>query len=69
MKLPGFYKLEIPSRSMDQTIQCLFEIARLPLLPYVAITVSAAYFGLAGILARKEGKEREAFFTPPPDLF
>jgi hypothetical protein len=54
---------------MDQTIQCLFDIARLPLLPYVAITVSAAYFGLAGILARKEGKERDAFFAPPPDLY
>jgi hypothetical protein len=54
---------------MDQAIQCLFDIARLPLLPYVAITVSATYFGLAGILARREGKQRNAFFNLPPDLY
>ena len=59
----------MPCTIMDATIQFLLEIANLPLLPYVAITISAIYFGLAGILARKESREREAFFAPPPDLF
>jgi len=53
---------------MQEVIESLIQIAKLPLLPYVAISVSTAYFGIASLLARRERKEEEAFFVPPPDL-
>ena len=53
---------------MQEVIESLIQIAKLPLLPYVAIGVSTAYLGLASLLARRERRAEEAFFAPPPGL-
>ncbi len=65
----SFIYPELLSSRMDEAIRFLFEIMRLPLLPYVLVSISVTYFGLAGALARIERKKQEAFFTPPPDIY
>jgi hypothetical protein len=54
---------------MEEILGFLLQIARLPLLPYVAISVSLAYLVLAGVLVRGERRKAEEHLAPPPGLF
>ena len=64
----AFIRLRTPPSIVNETVEILLAIARLPLLPYVALSVSAAYFGLASLLARRERIQANAFFKPPDDI-